>query len=117
MTRRIRTMLSWNQLSITGEIDYIIKKAQECDSRVVRLGNLVLFSTQTGDAWMLDPADGLALDVARYGVMQEYSVLETASNFQIAWNAQYRVEDNVFVVVSPDGRVHSILGYPTREIK
>jgi hypothetical protein len=100
-----------------GEIDYVIGKAQERDSRVVRLGNLILFSTQTGGAWMLDPADGLALCVARDGVRQNYSVLETADNFQVAWNARYRVEDDAFVVVSPDGRVRSILGYPTREIK
>ena len=117
MTRRIRKMLSRDQLSIIGEIGYIVKKALERDSRVVRLGNLILFSTQTGDAWMLDPADGLALCVARDGVRQNYSVLETTDNFQIAWNARYRVEDDIFVVVSPEGCARSIIGYPTGEIK
>ena len=117
MTRRIRKMLSRAQLSIMGEIDYVIGKAQERDSRVVRLGNLILFSTQTGDAWMLDPADGSALCVVQDGVRQNYSVLETPDNFQIAWNARYRIEGDAFVVVSPDGRVRSILGYPTRELR
>ena len=117
MTRRVRKMLSREQLSILGEIDYIIGKARERDSRVVRLGQLILFSSQTGDAWLLDPADGLALCVARDGVKQVYSVLETPDNFQIAWNARYRIEGDVFVVVAPDGSTHSILGYPTKEIE
>lgn len=110
-------MLSRDQVSIVGEIDYIIGKAQECDCRVVRLGNLILFSTQTGDAWLLDPDDGLALCLSRDGERQDYSALETATSFQIGWNAQYRVEDEVFVVVTQDGRMRSILGYPTRKIR
>jgi hypothetical protein len=66
---------------------------------------------------MLDHADGLALCVARDGVRQDYSVLETADNFQIAWNTRYRIEGDLFVVVSPDGCTRSILGYPTNEIE
>lgn len=117
MTRRIRRMLSRAQLRVMGEIDYIIGKGQERDSRVVQLGNLILFSTQTGDAWMLDPEDGLALCVVQDGVRQNYSVLETPDDFQIAWNARYRIEGDAFVVVAPDGRVRSILGYPIRELR
>ena len=117
MARRIRRMLSRAQLSIMGEIDYIIGKAQERDSRVVQFGNLILFSTQSGDAWMLDPGGNLALCVAQDGVRQDYSVLQTPDNFQIAWNARYRIEGDAFVAVSPDWRERSILGYPTRELR
>lgn len=116
MTKRNRKILSRDQVSITRESDFIIGKAQERDSRVVWLGNLILFSIQTGDAWMLDPEDGLALCLARDGERQDYSVLETATNFQIGWNAHYQIEDDLFMVVTQDGRMHSILGYPTKEI-
>jgi hypothetical protein len=34
----------------------------------VTVGPLVLFSTETGDAWLLDPADHLAARLARDGV-------------------------------------------------
>src|SRR5277367_235963 len=33
----------------------------------VTVGQLVLFSTETGDAWLLDPADRLAARLARDG--------------------------------------------------
>jgi hypothetical protein len=69
-------MLSRAQLSTLGEIDYIIGTALERDCRVVRLGHLILFSSPTGAAWLLDPADGLALCVARDGMKQVYSVLD-----------------------------------------
>ena len=81
MNRRKQRLLSREEVSINREADYIIKKAQVYDSRVVRLGELVFFSTQTGDAWVLDLADNLALCLARDGELQNFSILETPTNF------------------------------------
>ena len=116
MSKRKKSVLSRRQVSVTGEADYIIGKAQERDSRVVALGSMVFFSTETGDAWMLDPEDGLALCLARDGAKQDYMIVETDSNFQIGWNAQYDIRDNAFTVATADGRVRMITGYPTEEI-
>ena len=63
---------------MTGEADYIIGKAQKRDTLIVSLGSIVFFSTYTGDAWMLDSEDGLALCLARDAARQEYLILETA---------------------------------------
>ncbi len=115
--RTRRKVLSRDQVSIAGEADYIIGKAQERDARVVTLGSIVLFSTNTGDAWMLDSEDGLALCLAQNGEKQNDMVLDTNSNFQIAWSAQYEIQDNVFTVVAADGHARSIIGYPTDEIR
>lgn len=49
------------------EAAYIVERALRGDGRSVSSGPLVLFSTATGDAWMLDPADGLARCLARDG--------------------------------------------------
>ena len=43
-------------------------------------------------------------------------ILETESNFQIEWNAEYEIQNDAFTVTTADGRVRTILGYPTREI-
>lgn len=112
-----KRLLSREEVSINREADYIIKKAQVHDSRVVGLGGLVFFSTQTGDAWILDPADSLALCLTRDGERQNFSILETSTNFQIAWEAQYHIDGETFTVSTRDGRVRTILGYPTREIE
>ncbi len=106
------------QMNITTEADYIIERAQERDGRVVSLGPLVFFSTETGDAWVLDPADSLALCLARDGERQSFHITETASQFAIDWQANYRIEGDLFIVFEQrSGRTRSIAGYPVRELK
>jgi hypothetical protein len=52
---------------LIDEVHYIQERAAEQDSRVITLPQLLLFSTQTGDAWLLEPADHLAVPLARDG--------------------------------------------------
>ena len=103
-------------MHLLRELKYIIRRAQEGDGRVVRLGPLILFSTQTGDAWLLDTDDRLALCLARDCETRPYLVSENDRTFQIAWQASYEIVGDVFSVVSKDGRIRSIFGYPTAEI-
>src|SRR5205807_3442435 len=44
---------------LADEVRYIQRRAADHDGRIVTIGQLVLFSTATGDAWLLDPADRL----------------------------------------------------------
>jgi hypothetical protein len=52
---------------LADEVRYIQRRATDRDGRIVTIGQLVLFSTETGDAWLLDPADQLAARLAREG--------------------------------------------------
>src|SRR6202040_162040 len=45
---------------VADEVRYIQRRAADYDGRIVTIGQLVLFSTETGDAWLLDPGDRLA---------------------------------------------------------
>jgi hypothetical protein len=58
-----RRVLDWKHVSIAAEVAYIIRCAQAHDGKVVTLGPLLFFSTATGDAWVLDPADGDRLEL------------------------------------------------------
>jgi hypothetical protein len=49
----------------------------------VTIGQLVLFSTETGDAWMLDPSDQLAARFARDGDPEPIDIQEAETNFTI----------------------------------
>src|SRR6516165_89933 len=40
---------------LADEVRYIQRRAADYDSRIVTIGQLILFSTKTGDAWLLDP--------------------------------------------------------------
>jgi hypothetical protein len=117
MKRKKQRRLTRAEVSINREADYIIKKAQVYDSRVVRFGGLLFFSTRTGDAWILDIEDSLALCLARDGERQSFSILETTNNVQIVREAQYVIDGERFVVTTTDDRVRTIVGYPTREIE
>ena len=52
---------------LAKEVASIQRRAAEHDGCLVTIGQLVLFSTETGDAWMLDPSDRLAARLARDG--------------------------------------------------
>ena len=98
------------------EVDYIVGRAAESDARVVTLGQLVFFSTETGDAWLLDPEDHLALCLAQSGSRLPAQIVETATRFAIEWHASYRFEDDAFIVTDGSG-VRAILGYPMVDLR
>jgi len=105
------------KLLLAKEIKYIQRRAAEHDARFVTVGPLVIFSTQTGDAWMLDPSDHLAAPLARDGDPEPIDFQETDTNFAIGWKGNYHVEGRAFVYADREtGRVTAILGYPTAKI-
>lgn len=102
---------------LRDEIRYLQKRAAENDSRVITLPHLLLFSTETGDAWLLDPADHLAAPVAQGGDPLPVHVEETAKNFTIGWTGTYRIDGPAFVYTEKDSRrIRTILGYPTEHL-
>ena len=102
---------------LADEIRYIQRRAAEHDGRFVTVGSLALFSTDTGDAWLLDPEDHLAARLARDGDPEEVYFEETDTRFAIGWKGKYRIDGDAFVFIDNDsGRVVAILGYPIRRI-
>ena len=96
---------------------YIQRRAAYYDGRIVTLGQLILFSTKTGDAWLLDPADQSAARLARDGQNEAIHIEETDTTFAIGWKGRYRIEGPAFIYSDEDtGRVATILGYPTDKL-
>jgi hypothetical protein len=78
---------------------------------------LALFSSDTGDAWLLDAKDHFAVRLARDGDSEEIHFEETDTRFAIGWKGKYRIDGDAFVYIDKDsGRVAVILGYPIRRI-
>jgi hypothetical protein len=111
-----RQQLTREQINIRSEVEYIVRRAAERDARVVTLGTLVFFSTETGDAWMLDPSDNVALCLARDGDLQPVSITETADTFAIDWNTSYQIKGEQFITTDRASRVRTIIGYPISDI-
>ena len=110
-------MVEGGRFRLADEVRYIQRRAAEHDSRIVAVGQLVLFSTATGDAWLLDRTDRLAARLARDGEAEPIQIVETAATFAIEWKGSYRINGPAFVYSDRDtGRVITILGYPTDKL-
>ena len=106
-------MRNRRRLRLADEIRSIQRRAAARDGRVVSADQLALFSTETGDAWLLDPCDHLAARLARDGDPEPVGFEETDTRFQIAWPGSYRLDGRAFVYTDRRSRrVSTILGYP-----
>jgi hypothetical protein len=101
-------------LRLADEVRYIVRRAADHDGRIVTLDQLTLFSSETGDAWIIDRDDHLALRLARDGDPEPFHIEETDTSFTIDWKGHYRIEGAAFVYIDRNtGRSTAILGYPT----
>jgi hypothetical protein len=91
--------LDGKDFRLSDEIDSIRSRAAEYDGRLVTVGPLALFSTDTGDAWVLDPADHLAARLARDGDPEEVYFEETDTNFAIGWKGNYQIDGDAFIYI------------------
>jgi|SRR5882672_5121520 len=111
-----KRMVDGRSFRLADEVRHIQRRAARCDGRVVTIGQLVLFSTETGDAWLLDPSDALAARLAHNGEPEPIHIEETDTTFAIGWKGHYRIEGPAFVYLDRDsGRVTTTLGYPTHK--
>jgi hypothetical protein len=70
------------------------------------------------DAWLLDPADQLAAQLAHDGDPVQIHIEENDTTFAIGSKGGYRIEGPAFIYVDHDtGQVSTILGYPTHQLK
>jgi hypothetical protein len=62
-----KRLVDGKSFHLGDEVRYIQRRAARHDGRIVSIGQLVLFSTETGDAWLLDPSEQLAAQLAHDG--------------------------------------------------
>ena len=116
-TRSGRQWVKGKSIRLADEVRSIQRRAAAHDGRVVTIDPLVLFSTDTGDAWVLDTSDRLATPLARDGDPLPVHIEETDTDFAIGWTGHYRIDGAAFVYTDTESRrVRAILGYPTQRI-
>jgi hypothetical protein len=103
--------------SLSQEINTIIQLSHQREARLMTLGKLVFFSTETGDAWILDPVEGRARCLSIDGEKQPVTIIEASAGSGIDWDSEYRIKGSLFTVLEYSGSVRTILGYPTRQIE
>src|SRR5262245_33704209 len=78
---------------LADEVRYIRRHAANHHGCIVTIGQLVLFSTETGDAWLLDRAERLAARLVRDGESERIHIEEIDTTFAIGWKGRYRIEE------------------------
>src|SRR6202451_1645288 len=112
-----KRMVDGKSFRLAGEVRYIQRRAADHAGQVISIGQLILFSTETGDAWLLDPSDQLAARLARDGDPEPFHVEENETTFTIDWKGRYRIEGAAFVYIDREtGRLTTIHGYPTHKL-
>jgi hypothetical protein len=103
---------------LADEVRTMQRRAANHDGRIVTIGQLVLFATDTGDAWMLDPTDHLAVRLARDGNAEPVHIEDTDTTFATAWTGSYRIEATAFIYSDRQtGKLLTIHGYPTHKLQ
>jgi hypothetical protein len=110
-------MVDGKSFRLADEVRYIQRRATEHDKRIVSIGQLALFSSESGDAWMLDPSEYLAVRLASDGHPEPMHIEDTETTFAVAWTGQYGIVGPAFLYTERDSmRAHTLSGYPTRKL-
>src|SRR5262249_11862783 len=113
-----KRMVEAKDFRLADEVRHIQKCAARHDGRIVTIGQLILFSTKTVDAWLLDAEDGLAAQLARDGDPEPVAINESDTTFAIDWKGSYRIEGAAFIYTDHKrGGMRAILGYPTQKLE
>ena len=106
---------SLESLNLNKEVRSIQHRAAERNGRMVSIGPLVLFSTETGDAWILEPSGQLATRLAVDGDSLPAIIDETETDYAIGWQGRYRIEGDAFIYEDRHSRrTTAIQGYPLK---
>jgi hypothetical protein len=112
-----QSVVDGKNFRLADEVHYIQDRAAEHDGRIVTIAQLILFSTETGDAWLLAPSEQLAARLARDGDPEPVHIEENDTTFTIAWKGRYRIEGSAFVYVDRETRKSTTIhGYPTHTL-
>jgi hypothetical protein len=109
-------MADGKSFRLADEVRYIQRRAAAHDSRIVSVGQLVLFSSESGDAWMLDPSEHLAVRLASDGHPEPIYIEDTETTFTLAWTGRYGIVGPAFLYTDRGSRrVTTMFGYPIRK--
>ncbi|MDQ6878182.1 MAG: hypothetical protein M3082_10900 [Candidatus Dormibacteraeota bacterium] len=112
--------------ALIAECEAIAAAAEEGIVKIVMTGPeatasqpLVLFSTASRDAWLLDPEEDLALCLVWAGTKQPAAIDGQARGIQVAWDGTFELAGDFFKVDvrHPEIGARAIGGYPLDELR
>ena len=103
--------------SVKIEVEKIQESAKTGKAAVLALGVFVLFSTASGDAWLLEVTDMDAIQVARGGEKMTVQIEENPETIEINWTHKFDVKNKKFILTSYKDKSEEIReDYPVHTI-
>ena len=104
-------------ISLSVEVEKIRKFASEKKEKVLSIGVFILFSSESGDAWLLEISDMDALKVSENGEDLEFKIEENPETLEINWSHRFAIKKKKFVVRSYINKSEETYSnYPTHRI-
>ncbi len=111
------------QADIRADKMAVTKKARETANHAIAgkptldcLGNFIFFSSESGEAWMLDHRDNLALRLADKYQILPYKIIETSKRFAVEWKERFQIKNEEFIA-KRDNKQSVFNDYPTKTIE
>jgi hypothetical protein len=98
-------------MMIKGRAQIAVIHALKHKEHFDHTGNFIFFATTSGDAWMLDHRENLALKLADNAQEMEYEIKETTKTFSVKWSGEFCIEDGTFFSVE-QGKRNALMDYP-----
>ncbi|MFC1512959.1 SEC-C metal-binding domain-containing protein [Thermodesulfobacteriota bacterium] len=106
------------QISLNGEVKKIQQAAVDGKSEVHTIGVFVLFSTDNGDAWLLELTDMDALLVAKGGKALDVDIVESPETLEVNWSHRFAIKDKqLHVTAYADKKEEVLAGCPAHSIR
>ena len=86
--------------SVNREVKKIQASAVAKKAAMFTLGVFVLFSTEEGDAWLLEVTDMDAIQVAEAGKVIDVKIVENPETIEINWTHKFTIKNKTFVLTS-----------------
>ena len=106
------------QISLKGEVAKIQEAAVAGKSEVRSIGVFVLFSTDGGDAWLLELTDMDALLVAKAGKALDVEIVESPETLEVNWSHRFAIKNKQLQMTAYlDKKEEVLVGCPTHSIQ
>jgi len=111
---------------LLAEIEAVIRAEQAGEVRIVRTGPeatrsqpFVLFSTGTGDAWLLEPTHDRAICLVWRGERQQAHIKDLPTKIEILWDGTFELRGEFFIVETehPEIGARAIAGFPLDRLR
>lgn len=105
------------KVTVRQAIDEIAQEALNKLEKIKVLGVFVLFSTNTGDAWLLEVTDKDAIRIANKGKMCALELDENPETIMINWSHKFSIANKKFVTTAyRNKRKSEYENYPVAKI-